>query len=159
LDKGEALGAPYLALELVPGETLADLLARGISHGELAHVVARLACVVARVHETGFVHADVKPQNVVLDSEGAPHLVDFGLAARAGEDNGPSGTHAYLSPEQARGERLRPSFDIYGLGAILYEGLTGEAPHAAPTPIAALAKAQEGKVRRPREHIPSVPAE
>ena len=159
LEKGEALGAPYLALELVRGETLADVLARGIHFGSLAHVVSALAKVVARVHETGFVHADLKPRNVVLDAAGAPHLVDFGVAARTGEDNGAAGTHAYVSPEQARGERLRPSFDIYGLGAILYEGLTGKAPHAAPTPIGALAKAQEGLVRPPRELVPSVPAE
>jgi WD40 repeat protein/tRNA A-37 threonylcarbamoyl transferase component Bud32/uncharacterized protein YbaR (Trm112 family) len=139
---GEAEGVPFLVNEFVEGVTLADrLTAQRLSPREAAQIMATVADALQYAHETGVIHRDVKPSNIMLSSDGTPRLTDFGLAKReAGEitmtiDGQVLGTPAYMSPEQARGEgRLVDGrSDVYSVGVILYELLTGELPFRGNT--------------------------
>src|SRR5262245_54073388 len=134
---GESDGTPYLVSEFVEGVTLADYLtgAKPVARDSAA-LVARVADALQYAHANGVVHRDVKPSNVMVARDGAPHVMDFGLARRdAGEatmttDGQVLGTPAYMSPEQARGEShsVDGRADVYSLGVILYQMLTGELP-------------------------------
>ncbi len=143
---GEQGGRPFLALEYVEGGTLAQRLAGGgLPQREAAALVAQLARGVHHAHLQGVIHRDVKPANVLMSPapDGAvPKITDFGLACApgGGEVSLPGqvlGTPSYMSPEQARGERqaLGPAADVYSLGAVLYEALTGKPPFRGATPL------------------------
>ena len=144
-DQGTDQGYVYLAMEYVPGDTLRDLLQ---SRGQMAEPDALqiMACVLAGLgaaHRAGFVHRDVKPENVLLTSDGQVKVADFGLAraveasvegqTRAGEV---LGTAAYLAPEQITENRADARTDVYAAGIVLYELLTGEQPHTGESPLA-----------------------
>jgi serine/threonine protein kinase len=141
-DCGECDGVPYLAMEFAEGGSLAGWLVAGpMAPDEAAALVETLARAVHFVHEHGLIHRDLKPANVLLTREGVPKLADFGLAKRLDQDLGLTrphaavGTASYMAPEQATGDReaLGPAADVYGLGAILYEALTGRPPFRGPT--------------------------
>ena len=136
---GEAEGRPYLVLEYLDGGSLADRARAGpLVPREAARLVATLADAVHHAHRRGIVHRDLKPSNVLLTADGVPKVGDFGLALADGDvenrpgQSGACGTVGYMSPEQAWGSnRLRevgPAADVYALGVILYELITGRRP-------------------------------
>jgi len=130
-DVGEADGVPYISMEYVDGEDLASLLQRiGRLPADKALEIARKVCAgVAAAHDKGVIHRDLKPANIMLDKRGNVVIMDFGLAAIAAQLFGAearSGTPAYMSPEQLRGEEVTARSDIYALGLVLYEVFTGK---------------------------------
>ncbi|OWK43438.1 Serine/threonine protein kinase PrkC, regulator of stationary phase [Fimbriiglobus ruber] len=133
---GEVGGIPYFAMKWIEGGDLARYAA-GIRHDPraIAGVMAKVARAVNHAHRMGILHRDLKPSNVLVDADGDPHVTDFGLAKRADASEGMTvtgavvGTPSYMAPEQARGDRgLTTAVDVYGIGAILYEVLTGRPP-------------------------------
>ena len=135
-DVGVAQGQPYYTMELIAGVPLSKRLAgERIPDREAARLVATLARAVDHAHQHGIVHRDLKPENVLLDADGTPKLVDFGVAKRLAVDDGltevgkPIGTPSYMAPEQAAGKKeIGPAADIYSLGVILYKLATGRVP-------------------------------
>jgi tetratricopeptide (TPR) repeat protein/tRNA A-37 threonylcarbamoyl transferase component Bud32 len=141
---GRCNGLPYFTLELVGGGSLARKLWGGpLSAGAAARLVEQLAQGIQAAHQRGIVHRDLKPDNVLLAEDGTPKITDFGLAKHVESGEGLTvtgvivGTPSYMAPEQARGktksEEVGPAADIYALGAILYEVLTGRPPFKAAT--------------------------
>jgi tetratricopeptide (TPR) repeat protein/tRNA A-37 threonylcarbamoyl transferase component Bud32 len=136
---GEADGRPFLALEFCPGGTLAETLKAGRLDATAAAVLVRkLAEGVAAAHAMGIVHRDLKPGNVLFNESGEPKVTDFGLAKLGGgtdvtQSQAVMGTPAYMAPEQAKGESkfVGPQADVWALGVILYECLTGRRPFVA----------------------------
>ena len=141
-DAGEVDGRPYFTMELVEGGDLADQI-QGVPQParQAADLVATIADAVHTAHESGIVHRDLKPNNILLTEDGTPKVTDFGLARRMEGDGeltfsgAPLGTPSYMAPEQARGDKgaIGPATDVYALGAILYELLTGRPPFRADT--------------------------
>lgn len=136
---GEINGRPFLAMAFVDGESLAEKLQteQPMPADEAAKIVRTLATAIAAAHEGGVIHRDLKPGNVMIDRKGVPLVTDFGLArndepddARISSTGVPIGTPAYMSPEQVAGdaEAIGPVTDVYALGVILYELLTGKRP-------------------------------
>lgn len=167
-------GVPYLVLEYVPGGNLRERLSKeSISPQTAGRLVEKLTGVVQRAHEAGVLHRDLKPANILLAGpEGAPigecepKLSDFGLAhlfqgeQRMTEPGTAWGTPAYMAPEQALGETDRtdkPTVDIWGLGAILYELLAGKPPFLGPTSFRTIRLVVDKDPVRPSEWNPSVP--
>ena len=137
-DVGEGDGRPYIAMEHVDGETLADLVARRgrLPVAEAAGLGAQAARALAAAHAAGLVHRDVKPHNLLLRSDGILKLSDFGIAfglegTRLTMAGTVLGTAAYLAPEQARAEEVTAAADVYALGLVLVELLTGEPDRSA----------------------------
>ncbi len=133
-------GLPCLVLEFYGGRSLADEIAlRRLSRRALVEVVEKIARAVHHAHELGVIHRDLKPGNVQFDTHGEPHVLDFGLAHLQVGDAGMTragaslGTPNYMSPEQVRGASVTVTTDVYGLGATLYEAITGVVPHGAGT--------------------------
>jgi hypothetical protein len=164
---GESGGHPYLAMEFVPGGTLADHINRNgpLPGRRAAELVARLAGAVAHAHSRGVVHRDIKPLNVLLTLEGEPRLTDFGLAkvGRANHELSVTGqvlgTPAYMAPEQAAGKvhEVGTATDVYALGAVLYDVLTGRPPFQADSAAVTLQKVLTEEPERPRALNASIP--
>jgi len=160
---GERAGQPYLAMEWIDGRTLAAALPelRRDPHA-VAAVLAKVARAVQHAHRRGILHRDLKPANVMLDAAGEPHVLDFGLARRLdGGDGltvgGVACTPQYAAPEQARGERgLTTAVDVYGLGAILYEALTGRPPFVGRDVFDILRQAQDSTPLPPSSLGPGI---
>jgi eukaryotic-like serine/threonine-protein kinase len=144
-DSGSDGGTHYIVTELVEGETLADRLRRDgpMPPAEAVGVAVDIARALAAAHEHGLIHRDVKPGNVMLLPDSRVKVVDFGIARAAGSDTLTNtgvvlGSTAYLSPEQASGQPVDERADLYALGCVLYEMLTGHVPFSAETPIATM---------------------
>ena len=145
-DRGVEGGVPYLVLDLIDGETLSMVLQRGpLEEDEVVRIGRVLAEALVHAHELGVTHRDVKPGNVMLDREGEVHLTDFGIARLTDVTAITAtgfviGTAAYLAPEQVNGESAGPASDIYALGLVLLESLTGERAYEGSPSEAALAR-------------------
>ncbi len=157
-------GTYYIAMEHVPGGTLKDrILKKGsMEAAEAVLLASQIADALGVAHASGIVHRDVKPQNVLLTADGEAKVADFGIA-RAASDAPLSnsglmlGTAKYMSPEQAMGDPLGPGSDLYSLGVVLYEMLTGEVPFDADSSVGVAMKHVTEPPRPPREKNPEVP--
>ncbi len=163
-EAGEADGLPFLALEFVEGDSLLRRLGgRPLPAHEAAALVRAVALASHHAHERGIIHRDLKPANVLMAAGGTPKVTDFGLARHLRGDGGLTGTGEvlgtpnYMAPEQIRGEEVGPAADIYGLGAILYECLSGRPPFHADSPVDTVLKALEQEPPPPRSVNPAVP--
>ncbi len=159
-DRGEAEGRHWIAMEYVEGASLKDLITRGLSVGEAIEITRQILAGARFSHERGIVHRDLKPQNVMVDAQGRARVTDFGIA-RAGASEITAtgsvlGTAQYLSPEQAQGLEVTATSDLYSVGVILYEALTGSVPFDAETPVAVALKQVSEQPRRPSELNPNV---
>jgi eukaryotic-like serine/threonine-protein kinase len=147
-DRGETEdGTSYIAMEYVPGGTLKEQIGRRGPFGdrETAAVGAQIADALGAAHERGVIHRDIKPQNVLVTASGDLKVTDFGIARAASAvtssvSGAIFGTAGYISPEQALGKPVGPASDLYSLGVVLYEMLTGELPFAADNSIAVCMK-------------------
>jgi tetratricopeptide (TPR) repeat protein len=167
-DAGEVDGRAYFTMELVEGGDLADQI-QGVPQParRAADLVATLAGAIHVAHESGIVHRDLKPNNILLTKDGTPKVTDFGLARRIEGESGltfsgaPLGTPNYMAPEQARGHKgaIGPATDVYALGAILYELLTGRPPFHAETPTATLQQVVADEPVSPARLNPRVPGD
>jgi len=146
-DFGEEAGQPYLVMRYMPGGSLSQKIEVGpLSLNEVSRIFTRLSGALDHVHAQGIIHRDLKPANILFDTYNNAYLSDFGIAhiaagnaAQTGEKM--VGTPAYMSPEQARGDKtLDGSSDIYSMGAILFEALTGKQPYQATTPMGVAVK-------------------
>jgi eukaryotic-like serine/threonine-protein kinase len=157
-------GRPYIVMEHVEGRTLADVLhERGpLPADEAVGLALQALRGLGHAHAAGLVHRDVKPQNLLLRSDGTLKIADFGIA-RAAETTALTqigtvlGTAAYLSPEQAAGEEVTSAADVYSLGAVLYELLTGRPPFELESLADLAAKQAAGEIVPVRELAPEVP--
>ena len=136
----------FIAMRLVRGPSLADVLASQapLAPDQAARLVAQIASALGAAHERGLVHRDVKPANVLLHEREHAYLTDFGVTRELGGDGLTAageriGTVDYIAPEQARGERVGPAADIYSLGCVLFEALTGRVPFPAESEAARIA--------------------
>jgi len=162
---GEHDGHPFLAMEFLPGGSLADRVKSGgrIPPLEATALMAKLATAVAHAHSRGVVHRDIKPANVLLTSDGDPRLTDFGLAKVGRSDLSITGqvlgTPAYMAPEQAAGKvrDVGTPADIYALGAVLYDLLTGRPPFTGDSAAATLHMVLSCEPEQLRKHEPEVP--
>ncbi len=167
-EAGQIDGQHYFAMECVDGPSLADVVRTGpLSPDDAARCLRSVARAVGYLHARGIVHRDLKPGNILLDAEGHPYVADFGLVkmlAAAGELTGTGavvGTSSYMAPEQAAGDNtaVGPLSDVYSLGAILYEALTGRPPFREATPLDTLVQVLEGEPELPRTRNPRIPPE
>jgi eukaryotic-like serine/threonine-protein kinase len=156
LSDGSAAATPYIVFEYVNGETLKDCIRRkgALAVPQAIAYAIEIARALGAAHERLIVHRDVKPQNILIDPEGSAKITDFGIARSLAEegltaDGRVLGTTDYVSPEQALGQPVTGQSDLYSLGVVLYEMLTGEVPFSGDTPVAVA-------MRHVREEIPDV---
>ncbi len=165
---GQIFGQHYFAMEYIAGPSLARLLEEHegpLETDQAARIVLSVARTVAQLHREGIIHRDLKPSNVLLDESGEPHVSDFGLAKMLSKDDRATGTNvivgtpSYMAPEQAAGRasEIGPLTDVYALGAILYELITGRPPFREENPLDTLVQVLEGEPQRPIRLRPAVP--
>lgn len=163
LDYGETGKTFYLVMPFIQGETLQrKLVHRRFSEAEIRRWIRQVAGALEFAHQRGVIHRDVKPSNILVDVSGDAYLTDFGLA-RLAESSGSLtgslllGTPAYVSPEQARSERLDARTDQYSMGVILFQLVTGRLPFETDTPMATVMKHMREAPPQPRSFNPELP--
>jgi beta-lactam-binding protein with PASTA domain/predicted Ser/Thr protein kinase len=162
-DWGEVDGTYFIVMEYVEGETLKDLVRRQgrLGGSEAVRISLQLLAALEFAHRTGIVHRDIKPQNVMLDRDGNVKVMDFGIARAA--DSGMTeagsilGTAQYLAPEQARGQRVDERSDLYSVGIVLYEMLTGTVPFKGDSAVTVALKHVNEMAPEPAQLVPGMP--
>ncbi len=164
-DAGESNGQLYFAMQLIEGTSLAERLQQGLmKEAEAVQLVCGVARAVQHLHDHGIVHRDLKPSNILLDAEGRPYVTDFGLAklsqmeGEATQTGVIAGTPSYMAPEQASPGRtpVGPAADVYSLGALLYELLTGRPPFRENSPLDTILRVLDGDPTPPRRIRPQI---
>ncbi len=164
-DVGDENGQPYFVMRYMMGGSLSGLIEKGkLSIQDTARVVEKIAQGLTYAHKKGIVHRDLKPDNILFDNNGDPFISDFGIAKLTESTSsltgsGVIGTPAYMSPEQAQGNEIDGRSDIYGLGVIVYQMLTGQQPYNADTPMGVVVKHITEPVPEILKTIPSLPHE
>jgi eukaryotic-like serine/threonine-protein kinase len=162
---GERDGQCYFSMDFIEGGQLDEVVGREpMPIRQAAELVAKVARTVHYAHEHGILHRDIKPGNILLDTNGEPHLTDFGLAGLVEAESTVTGTKevlgtpSYMAPEQAAGEttKVNKATDVYGLGAVLYQLLTGHPPFAGGTTYETIKLLLETEPRQPRLLNPKV---
>ncbi|HEY2981276.1 MAG TPA: serine/threonine-protein kinase, partial [Anaerolineales bacterium] len=164
-DVGEDDGVPYFVMRYMTGGSLSSQIERGkFSMEDAARIIERLASALAYAHKKGIVHRDLKPDNILFDNNGDPFISDFGVAKFGAPTtnltgSGIIGTPAYMSPEQAQGDKVDNRSDIYGLGVIIFQMLIGKHPYNADTPMGLAIKHVTEPVPEILKINPKLPAE
>jgi len=154
---------PYFVMKYMNGGSLSERIKKGImSVAEAARILEQIAPGLDEAHSRGFIHRDLKPSNILFDSRGTPYISDFGIAKISQgtgtmTGSGIIGTPAYMAPEQATGDSVDGRADIYALGIILFEMLTGKQPYEADTPMAVAIKHVTDPVPRILTFNPNLP--
>lgn len=162
-DVGEDDGLPFFVMRFMTGGSLADWIRKGkIPLQDTARIIERISQALSYAHKKGVIHRDVKPDNILFDDNGDAFISDFGIAkfaeaASTLTGSGIIGTPAYMSPEQAQGEHVDSRSDIYGLGVIIYQMLSGMQPYSADTPMGVVVKHITGPVPEILNYLPSLP--
>lgn len=163
-DLGESEGIKFITMEYVEGKDLKTLLyQKGTpTLAQAVSIIRQVSQALAAAHEEGVVHRDLKPQNIMVDGEGRVRVMDFGIARSVAlggmtETGALMGTPEYMSPEQVRGEEADARSDLFALGIIFYELLTGKIPYQADTPMASMFKRTQQTAIPPAEVNPGVP--
>ncbi len=161
-DRGVFRDTYFIAMEYVDGPSLKDLVKGGMGTKDAIDFTRQILNAARFAHRKGIIHRDLKPQNVLIDDEGRARVADFGIA-RGGENSDITatgsvmGTAQYLSPEQAQGKPTTPRSDIYSIGVILYEALTGRVPFEGDSAVAVALKQVSEAPRRPSAINPNIP--
>ena len=168
MDFGEFEGAPYLVMEYLPGGTLKDRLGSPMPWRDAIKLLLPIANALEYVHDRNYINRDIKPSNVLMTEKGQPMLTDFGLLKVFGDKDKDAtsltatgvgiGTPDYMAPEQWTGEATALS-DMYSLGVVLYEMITGRRPYVADTPAAILIKQANEPLPLPKSYIPDLPSD
>ncbi len=166
LDYGEYDGSPYLVMEYLSGGTLKERLGKPIPWREAVQTIIPIANALDYVHDHNIINRDIKPSNILMTDKGQPMLTDFGLVKIFGDEAKESthltssgtglGTPDYMAPEQWTGEPTKQS-DLYSLGVVLYEMITGHRPYTADTPAGVLLKQATEALPLPKRYIPDLP--
>jgi serine/threonine protein kinase len=166
IDVGVSEGKPYIAMEYISGGTLKNLMTKPMYWQDALHLISPIARAIEYIHKHGVIHRDIKPSNILITDSGEPLLSDFGLAQvihDAVEDaigsSGIVGTPDYMAPEQAFEQKMDSRADIYALGVVLYEMITGRVPFNADTPIAVLFQKMTNPVPKPTNFVKDLPEE
>jgi len=164
-DVGDEDGQPYFVMRYMTGGSLSDGIEKGkFSVQDTARIVEKIAKGLAYSHRKGIIHRDLKPDNILFDDNGDPFISDFGVAKLTESSGGLTGsgvigTPAYMSPEQAQGSEIDSRSDVYGLGVIIYQMLSGQQPYSADTPMGVVVKHITEPVPEILNLIPSLPHE
>ncbi len=164
-DVGDEDGQPYFVMRYMTGGSLSDGIEKGkFSVQDTARIIEKIARGLAYSHRKGIIHRDLKPDNILFDDSGDPFISDFGVAklteASGGlTGSGVIGTPAYMSPEQAQGNEIDSRSDVYGLGVIIYQMLSGQQPYSADTPMGVVVKHITEPVPEILNLIPNLPHE
>ena len=166
LGSGQFNRTPYLVTEFVPGKSMRDLVQHQapLPVDQALHLIRQIADAMAYCHAHGVIHRDLKPENIIVTADGQPVIVDFGLALTKGSRRvtyasltPTAGTPDYMAPEQVEGQRGDQRTDIYAVGVMLYELLTGQVPFTGDTHAALMARRLRGPIPRPDRERSDVP--
>ncbi len=167
LDYGDQDGVLYLVMELMPGGTLKQKLGKPMPPEQAARILLPIARGLHYAHQHDIIHRDIKPTNILLTDSGEPMISDFGIAKimQGEETTGLTttgaviGTPEYMAPEQGLGKEIDKRADIYSLGIVFYEMVTGVRPYTANTPLTVLLKHASEPLPPPRQFVPNIPAD